>query len=184
MKVQEFIKVMSETKTRLLKSDQLQEFIKKQLDVKNYISIKDKKELVESIVNECVLYEDGVFKFDDIDKYIYFTMKTIATYTNLEFSDIEDDYDLLCESKTLELIVDTFQKEYDDINILLQMKCDYILSGNSIEAQVGRFLDDVLIKVDVLVESLSKKIDNFSLDKLPFDKKDLNKLMQLINMQK
>ena len=185
MKVQEFIKVMSEPKNKLLKAEQIQEVVKKNLEVKKYMGIKDKKELIDSIVNECILYEDGTFKFNDIDKYICFTMKMLEAYTNLELSsDFEDDYDLLCESELLEVVINTFKKEYDDVNILLQMKCDYMLGGNSIESQVGRFLDEVLDKVDVFTNHLTNKIDNFSLDNLPFNKEDLSKIIQLINIAK
>ena len=185
MKVQDFIKVMSEPKNKLLKADQLQQVVKEKLEVKSYIGIKGKKELVESIVNECVLYEDGVYKFNDIDKYICFTMKVIEAYTNLELSvDVEEDYDLLCQSKLLDVVIGAFKSEYDDVNILLQMKCDYILSGNGIEAQVGRFLDSILEKLDVFAESLSDKIDNFDFNNMPFNIEDVEKIMQLINIQK
>jgi hypothetical protein len=185
MKVKELIKLMSEPKNKLLKTDQLQEIIKKKLAVKNYISIKDKKELVESIVNECVLYEDGVFKFDDIDKYICFTMRTLVAYTNLELSsDIEEDYDLLCESKLLDLVINTFKKEYDDVNILLQMKCDYVLNRNSLEAQVGRLFENISDKLDVFVDALASKVDSLDFNNLPISMEDLSKLMKLINIQK
>lgn len=185
MTIQELITFMSNSKNKMLNTDQLQALLKKKLEVKEYLSIKIKKELVDTIVNECILYEDGVFKFNDIDKYICFTMKTLEAYTNLELSsDLEEDYDLLCESKLLDSIINTFKKEYDDVNILLQMKCDYMLNGNSLESQIGKFLDGILEKVDVLVDSLSSKIDKFDPSSLPFNSKDLKKLMQFINMQK
>ena len=54
---------------------------------------------------------DGIFKFDDIDKYICFTMKTIAAYTNLELSDdMEEDYDELCRAKLLDIIIIFFRR--------------------------------------------------------------------------
>ena len=163
MKINEFIESMNQNKSKLLKSEQVQSFIKKELNVKEYLSIKDKKQLVDSIVNECILYEDGVFKFNDIDKYICFTMRTIAAYTNIELSDdIEDDYDALCESKLLNAVIESFNGEYENVKVLLQMKCDYILSGNTIEAQLGRFFDSVLEKVDDVAGALS----NFDMGKL------------------
>lgn len=168
MKINAFIENMNQNKSKLLKSEQVQSFIKKELNVKEYLSIKDKKQLVDSIVNECILYEDGVFKFNDIDKYICFTMRTIAAYTNIELSDdIEDDYDALCESKLLNAVIESFNGEYENIKVLLQMKCDYILSSNTIEAQLGRFFDGVLEKVDGVTGALS----NF----------DVSKLMEIIN---
>lgn len=185
MTTKELIKLMSEPKNKLLKTEQLQEIIKKKLDVKGYISIKAKKDLVESIVNECVLYDEGVFKFDDIEKYVCFTMRVIEAYTNLELSDdIENDYDLLCESKLLDIIIETFKKEYDDVNILLQMRCEYILSGNNIEAQVGKFLTNLSEKIDDIANSLMNKVDSFNINNLPIDKNDLSKLLEFVNKQK
>lgn len=185
MTIREIITLMSDSKNKMLKAEQLQALLKKKLEVKEYISIKAKKSLIDAIVNECILYEDGIFKFNDIDKYICFTMRTIAAYTNLELSeDLEEEYDLLCESKLLDSIINTFKKEYDDVNILLQMKCDYVLNKNTLDAQVGRFFDGILEKVDVLIDALTNKVDDFDLNKLPINSEDLGTLMQLLNTQK
>ena len=185
MKIQELVEFVGNSKNKMLKTEQLQTLLKKELEVKDYISIKDKKVLIDDIVDACIVYEDGVYKFDDIDKYVCFTMKTIETYTNVELSDdIENDYDILCCAKIVEPIINTFKKEYDDVNILLQMKCDYILSGNNIEAQIGTFLNNLLEKSDNLVNAISNKFDNFDINNLPIGKEDLNKLMEFINTQK
>lgn len=185
MKINELVEFISNSKNKLLKQTQLEEVIAKHIETKKYLPIKQKKELIESIVNECVLYEDGVYKFDDIDKYICFTMRVIEAYTNLELSnDLEEDYDMLCEASLLDLIINTFKKEYDEVNILLQMKCEYILTSNSLESQVGRFLDSVLEKIDVLVNALSNKVDNFDMSNLPISSEDITKLLDFINKQK
>lgn len=183
MKINELVNLMEQKK--LLKAEQIQTFFKKELEVKEYISIKKKKELVDSIVSECILYEDGVFKFDDADKYICFTMKTIAAYTNLELSDdMEEDYDMLCEAKLLNQVIEAFSGEYENVKVLLQMKCDYILSKNTIEAQLSRFLDGVLERVDDVAGTLVEKVGNFKINDLPINKETLGALMDLINSQK
>ena len=185
MKINEFIEIMKNNKNKMLKGEQLQQLIAKTLEVKDYISIKQKKELVDEIVNECIMYEDGIFKFDDIDKYICFTMKTIATYTNIELSvDIEDDYDALCKEKLLNTVVDTFACEYENIKLLLQMKCDYILAGNNIEAQFGKFFNEILNKIDGVANVITNKIGDFDINNLPINISDLNKLMEFLNSQK
>lgn len=185
MKVQELVEFISNPKNKVLKVDQLQIILKKELEIKEYISIKEKKQLVKNIIDTCILYEDGVYKFDDTDKYICFIMKTIEAYTNIELSeDIEDDYDILCRAKILEIVIDTFKKEYEEVNVLLQMKCDYILSGNNIESQVGRFLDTLMNAVNNIVNVISEKIDNFDMSEPPIDKDDLSKLMSFIDIQK
>ena len=181
MKIKEFIEYMNQSKNKALKVEQKQECARKILDVKNYLPIKDKKQLVQNIVNECILYEDGVFKFDDIDKYVCFTMKTIAAYTNLELSDdIEDDYDMLCESGLLSLVVNTFNEEYDSVNLLLQMKCDYILSGNTMEAQLGKFFESASDKLDVLVQALALKVNNIENLMSNITSDDISKLFSFV----
>lgn len=183
MNIMEFIEVMNQSKNKALKAEQRQELAKKILETKEYLSIKDKKQLVQNIVDECILYSDGVFKFDNIDKYICFTMRTIAAYTNLEMSDdMEDDYDTLCESGLLNVVVSTFSEEYDSVNLLLQMKCDYILSGNTMEAQFGKFLEGVSDKLDVLVEALSNKLGDLDVGKLIGDvnPEDVSKLLYFV----
>lgn len=183
MKINEFVEKVNQNKGKLLKPEQVQAFVNKELEVKAYLSIKDKKQLVQGIAMECVLYEDGMFKFDGIDKYICFTMRTIAAYTSLELSDdIEDDYDALCEAKLLNTVIESFNGEYENVKILFQMKCDYILSGNTIEAQLGRFLGGVSEKIDVLVNALAEKVEDFDFNNLPISKDDLNKLTKFINL--
>lgn len=185
MKVQELVEFTSNSKNKILRADQLQTVLQKHLEVKSYLSIKNKKQLVDDIVDACILYEDGVFKFDDIDKYIVFTMKTIEAYTNLELSDdIENDYDMLCRASLLDVIIGTFKKEYDDVNVLLSMRCDYVLSGNGIEAQLGKFLSNISEKIDDFSITLKNMVEGFDIDKLPIKVEDLTKLMSFINMQK
>lgn len=185
MKIRELVEFANNNKNKMLKADQLQQLIAKTIEVKTYISIKEKRALIDSIINDCILYEDGVYKFDDIDKYITFTMKTIEAYTNLELSDdIENDYDELCRAKLLNTVIETFNGEYENVNLLLQMKCEYILSGNTMEAQFGKFLTGILDKVDVLADALSSKISEFDFNNLPVNMDDLSKLMEFVNSQK
>jgi hypothetical protein len=182
MTINELIIAMNNNKAKLLKPEQVQAFLKKELNVIEYMSIKNKKSLVEDIVNECILYDDGIFKFDDIDKYICFTMRTIAAYTNIELSDdIENDYDLLCKEKLLSPVIDTFVGEYENVKLLLQMKCDYILCGNSIEAQLGRFLDNVLNKLSDVTDVLKHSANNLDMNNLPIDKESLMRLFDIVN---
>lgn len=180
MKILELVNMMNQNKSKLTKVEQVQAILKKELEVKEYLNIKDKKALVQDIVNECILYSDCVYKFDEIEKYICFTMRTIAAYTNLELSDdIEEDYDLLCEAKLLNSIIELFHGEYDNVKVLLQMKCDYILSDNTMEAQFGRFLENIIEKIDDAVRVL----ENFDITNLPISASDIEKLMNFVNIK-
>jgi hypothetical protein len=185
MTIKELVEFATNNKNKMLKVEQLQELIAKTIDVKKYMSIKEKRVLIDDIINSCILYEDGMYKFDDIDKYITFTMKTISAYTNLELSDdIENDYDMLCEANLLNIVIETFGGEYENVNLLLQMKCEYILSGNTIEAQVAKFLTGLLDNVNDLSCVLSSKLDSFDFKNLPVKMEDIKKIIDFVNSQK
>lgn len=181
MTIIEFVEYMKKNTNRVMKEDQLLSMVKKQLDVKDYLSIKAKRALVDDIINECILYENGIYKFDCIDKYVYFTMYTIAAYTNLELSgDVESDFDILSQEKLLPIILGTIKSEYDDVNILLQMQCDSILENNSVELIVAKFLDSVMDFLNSMEGGLKHGIDKILNLKLP-EGFDLNKLLDLLN---
>ena len=185
MKVQELLEFVVKNKVKFVNAEQLKEALKKQLEVKDYMSIKDKKQLINSIIDDCILYDNGIFKFDGIDKYVCFTMKTIEAYTNIELSeDFENDYDALSAAKLLETVVNLFQKEYDEVNILLQMRCEYILNDNSLQSQFGRFLTNISDHLDGFISVLSNTVGNFDMSKLPIGEEDLNKLVKFLNTQK
>lgn len=184
MKINEFVQKVSENKAKLYnKADKnaLSNFIKQTLEVKDYISIKEKKQLVEDIVSETVMYENGLLKFNGIDQYITYVMKCIEAYTNLELSDdIEDDYDELSKTGLLEPITSVFAEEYKAVLTLLQMQCDYILMDNSISSKVGVFLTSVSSTIDKLANSLSNSVENFDINKLNIDKKDIEKITEFL----
>lgn len=167
MKVQEFVDYMKKNTNRMMREDQVASLINRILEPKGYIGIKEKRELVNKIVNQTIYYEDGVFKFNGIDRYMYFTMYTIDAYTNIELSeDIAFDFDMLSESKLLPAVICLIQKEFDDVNVFLQMQCEYVLDGNSVEAQVGKFLNNILEKLDDLGSGLSEYLKNINIGEL------------------
>jgi hypothetical protein len=182
MKVQEFIDYMKKNTNRTMKEDQIAALVKRALEVKSYLGIKRKKELIDKIVNSSIIYDSGVFKFDNIQKYICFTMYVLEAYTNLELSeDIEDDFDALSESKMMPILVCIIQQEYDDLNLLLEMQCDYILADNTIEAQVGKLIDALIYQVGKFSDGLEAYVKNFDISKLVQNKDQLMELLTQFN---
>jgi len=183
MRVQELINFINENKN--LNEEQIKAKTAKYINTKKYISVKDKKQIVESVVDDCIMYKDGVFTFNEFDKYITFIMYTIKAYTDIELSDdIENDYDMLCENNILNIVVETFKNEYDEINIILNMKCDDVLNQNNIESQLGRFLNLISEKVDILAGVLSAKIENLNIDNLPISIEDMELVNRFLNINK
>ena len=182
MNINEFIEYMKKNTNRTMKEDQFMSVAKKALDVKKYIPIGEKKNLIDRIINQCIYYTDGVYKIDSIEKYVCFTMYIINAYTNLELSEnIESDFDLLSESDLLPIVVGAIGKEYDDMNILLQLKCDDILVDNSVEAQCGKLCTYIVDSLDMLQDNIGTFADNLQIKKLFENKEDL---IQILNTLK
>ena len=180
MKINEFVKVMKNVK---MQSEQLAEKLKKMLDVKEYIGISEKKNLIERIINDSIYYEDRIYKIDGIEKYIHTIMYTIETYTNLELSDnLETDYDMLCRTNLLGKVMSLFDGEYQAITALLQMKCNYVLENNNISAKFGKLFDTVLDKLGELADALFNKINDIDLSqfKLPDNLDDIQSLLSIL----
>lgn len=167
MKVQEFVDYMKKNTNRAMKEDQVASLINRILEPKAYIGFQAKRALVDKIVNKTIYYADGIYKFDGIDRYMYFTMYTLEAYTSLELSDdVVNDFDVLSESKLLPMVICLIQKEFDDVNVFLQMQCEYIVEDNAIEAQIGRFLTNILGKFDDIGENLSKYLKDINIEEL------------------
>ena len=64
------------------------------------------------------------------------------------------------------------------------MKCDYILSDNNVGAQVGRFLNQILEKVDDFSGVLTEQLGNFDMSNLPLDAQSITKLLELVGNNK
>ena len=174
MKVQKFVDYMKKNTNIATKEEQIVSLAKQKLNIKQYMSINDKRNLIDKIVNESIYYDNGVYKFDGIKKYVCFTMYVIEAYTDIELGiSVEDDFDVLSESKLLPVIVCLIQQEYDDINIFLEMQCDYILAENSIESQVGKLLSGISAGIDMLTNKLGDKLTNIDMSELLKDKDQL-----------
>lgn len=174
MKTTDFIEYMGKNVNRNLKETQVLSLVQKQLEVKKYISIKEKKDLVDKIIEKCIYYENGTFRIDAIDSYIYFVMFTIDAYTNLEIDDVEECFDVLSESGLMPVVIAALGQEFQDVQTFLNMKRNEILENNSIEMQLGKLFESVLDKVSDFSDTLIK-----SLDGLNIDKNSVMKLMQM-----
>ena len=156
--------------------------MRKLIDTKTYLPINEKRSLIKDILNQCTHNEDGIVRINGIDQYIAFTVKTIAAYTNLEFDeDYIADYDTLCESGMLGPVIETFDGEYKTVLNLLELEKKYLLEENSIEMQIGKFLNGILNSLDGLVGTFAEKVASFDMSKLPVSEEDIAKINQFLN---
>ena len=165
MRTHEFIEYMGKSINGTMKEDKIVSLAKQQLEVKNYLSIKDKKDLIDRIIEKCIYFENNTFRIDAIDSYIYFTMLTIDTYTNLEIDDVEDCFDALSESGLMPVVIAALGQEYQDVQTFLNMKRGEILENNSVEMQLGKFFDSVLDTVGDFSDTIIETLKGLNIDK-------------------
>lgn len=174
MKIVDFI---NDFKAKKIMNTQLNqnavgEYIKKELEVKDYVPFAEKRELCANVLNACNTKESsGLVKVDSVSRYIVFTISIISKYTNLEFSsgdeefDSLDEYDMLCQSGMLNAILDVIGAEYTTCNnILNMMMSDIEANNNTIENVVATILGNIGSSVDNLIDVFAEKVESMELD--------------------
>ena len=69
------------------------------INVKEYLPINEKREVIDLVIAHCSEYEDGNVLLNGVELYIIFHIKFIEAYTDIEFtSNYYDDYDALTSS--------------------------------------------------------------------------------------
>ena len=165
MRTHEFIEYMGKSINGTMNEEQILTLVKKQLEVKTYIPLKEKKELIDKIIDKCIYFENNTFRIDSIDSYIYFTMFTIDAYTNLEIDNVESCFDALAESGLLPVVIMSLGQEYQDVQTFFNMKRGEILENNSLEMQLGKFFENTLDKVSDFSDTIIDSLNNLNIDK-------------------
>lgn len=169
MKVQEFVEKFKKERIANTKTDNtiVDSFIKKELEVREYVPFKEKRAIVELLVLKNIEVVDGVKKHDAISGYVSFVSAMLVAHTNLELSENPvADYDVLSENKLLAPIIETFRTSYDECDVLLKMALAQELEDNNINMLFGRFLNNISEKVDELSEVLKSTMSNENLSAL------------------
>ena len=162
------------------------EWIKKELEVVHYLPFAEKRELCKKVLDVCCTKENGLVKVDSVTRYILFTISIISKYTRLEFSSGEDydsldEYDMLCESRLLNPVLELIGDEYAACNNMLNMMLDDIVSNNNtIEAMLGHTLGKAIDSLDRLAEALADKVDEMELDLSQIDIDKYKGLLDLL----
>lgn len=167
----------------------IHDFIKKELEVKAYVPFAEKRELCERVLNACnTRGSDGLVKVDSISRYIVFTIFVIAKYTNIEFSSGEDaefdsldEYDMLCENRLLNPILEAIGEEYTVCNNMLNMMmADIEANNNTVEAVLGYSLSKVTDSIDNFIDILAEKVEEMDLDLSQIDIEKYKGLLDLL----
>ena len=164
--------------------DVVSNYLKKELDIKTYIPFRVKREIAEIVVAQNTDWVDGIKKHDSVSAYISFIIASLTAHTNLEFSDDPiEDYDLLAESGLLSQIVAEFEASHSECDIILKMVLAMELEDNNVNALVGKFLNEILQKLDGVGSVFKDMIGDFDLKDIlgNFKQEDLAKLSGFLN---
>ena len=135
----------------------------KDLEIKSYIPMMDKKLFAMDVIAACTDENDGFVSVDRFKMNIYFNMKVLESYTNLEiesdFNDMIAQYDILCENKLLNNILSLFYEDYQVMYSTLEGLLEELLIQNSIEAQVVRIAN----KISGIIDMANKSLDGLEL---------------------
>lgn len=190
MKVVEFIKNFNEKKIQNTKvaPNAVSEFLKKELEIKDYVPFSEKRELCQKVLKTCNTRDkSGLVKVDSVSRYIIFTLSVISEYTNIEFSSGEDskldpldEYDMLCKNHLLNPILEVIGEEYAACNNMLNMMMtDIETNNNTVEAVLGHNLGKLVGSIDDFIDVLATKVEGLNLD---LNQIDIEKYKGLIDM--
>ena len=133
-------------------------YVKGTLEIKTYLPFREKRAIVEMVVEKNISEVDGIKKIDAMDEYIAFVMSMITAHTNLQCSeDPVADYDLLAESGLLPVIIETFKDDYNECDVLLKMERASELEDNNVNVLIGKFLDKIIKTISNVTDKLNIK---------------------------
>lgn len=182
MKVQEFVEKFKKNKIANTKTDNtvVSNFIKKELEVREYVPFKEKRAIVELLVLKNIEIVDGVKKHDAISGYISFVTAMLAAHTSIDLGENPiTDYDILSENKLLSPIIETFKESYNECDVLLKMALASELEDNNVNMLFGRFLNGILERLDSVGEVIKSTVGEIDINSIlgeQFNKEDINKL--------
>lgn len=158
--------------------------IEKELRVKKYLPIEEKKLIAKGIMYESIEEVDGIVKIDSVQRYLSYVKYMLLHHTNLEYT--QNDYDALCSTEyngmtLLNAIMKCFSEDATECSRILNLVADDYNQEKSIENEVSKFLYNLSNVLTNLVGAVSSKVDNFDFeDILPkdFDAEKMSKFFQ------
>jgi hypothetical protein len=168
----------------LIATTAVSDYIKKELNVKKYISFADKREMCKKVLDASCKKVGNIVEVDSVSRYLFFTIAVISKYTDLTFESIDgmdsiDNYDLLCQEELLNPILDCIGVEYTTCNnILNMMMADIDANHNNIAKVTDGFMQGVLDIIDDLVGVLADKVEDLNLDLNQIDIKKYSGLLE------
>lgn len=172
MTVKEFLEDLNKVNSKTVKEERM----KKNLNVKQYVSFIDKVNLAERVVYHSTHDFDqegnvvGDITINSISKYLLHVMGIIDMYTNLDinYNNLVEDYDLLNVNGMIQEIVTLIEeKEIAECQMLLDMKLgDFMQNKLSVYSfvrdQIERFGTISGITLSSIKEGFANAVDSLT----------------------
>lgn len=165
MTIRELVNQMEEKKIQNTKiaPDAVEKFLAANVEAKTYLPFKTRYEIIETIVNQHIIVDEGKVSVDSLSQYVSFIVAMVIAHTDLDFEDPFEDYDMLCEHGILGAILAMFNDSYEECERMLKMMMDDRLSEYSLQNTIGHLayrleaLGEMLSTIDA--EQLLNKIN-------------------------
>ena len=147
----------------------MESFIKKHI-VNKYIPFLEKSVICDGIIDACSYIKDGdnkIVKINSTNRYLFFTMKLIESYTDIEFTideenNIATEYDKLNEVGAISVLISAIpESEYSEFSTILNMKMDDLMDNDySVTALLYNLKNSLSISEDIINSVLENIQDN------------------------
>ena len=156
----------------------------KELQIKKYLPIEEKKLIAKGVIYECTEQVDGVIKIDSVQQYLSYVKYMILRHTNLEYT--QENYDELCsteyQGKTLlNAIMDCFDDDAKECDRILNLMVSDRMQEATIEFTVAKFLNKLIDIAGGLYEKLDQKVNDLDLSTIIPKDMDTDKLATFLN---
>jgi hypothetical protein len=147
------------------------------LTIKNYLSLTEKKILIEKILDICVI-EEEIKRIDFALKQFAYEYMLINLYTNIqiEAEDIIEIYDELKENNVIDTILKKIpESEKEFIDYVLQNEIEQIQLvdnslANAVSKQLSKFVEKLpdSNEINKMIPKISKQINKISPNSFKF----------------
>ena len=150
--------------------------------VKSYIPLQSKRVIARDALERAMDDADGFVSLDSTMAYVYLCMGLICEYFDVEFDDAENDYDALMSTgfsldgavaKDMSRAYEVFEFEKKDL-----------MARNSIESQVAKVANSLMIAIDALSEKMNGAIGDFDISQIVPEGTDINELFGMLKRLK
>ena len=139
----------------------MQTFIKKHI-VNDYVDFMTKCAYCDRIIDTTCRKKDGersIIRFDSVTQGLFFVMRLIDLYTDIEINnnDLIGDYDKLTKSGAIKYLIDNIPKsEYNEFSGILDMKLDDLRDNEySITALLYNLKQSFSLSEEVITDVLN-----------------------------